>query len=290
MKKQRTSESGLFNLRVLAAFALCSAAVMLAMWSSAANSSSTGAAAAVTPVYLPGSFTFSTPQALVHLPINVTILKDQDVEPEIKVDLFGNIYVTAIHGYPGGVDLWKSIDQGTNFVYMGEPDGAQDRCDDAGTPCIGGLGGGDDSLDVSSGGYLYLASLWLGNTTMSVSMDGGTGGVEAGQAWTVNPASGGIPVEDRQWIAAYGPQTVYMTFDQAPANTGLWFTKSTDAGKTFAPPQMLTPVGSLSRENNLAVDQYNGNIYTTYTPAGAPNQLKLLRSTDAGGTWTTKIG
>jgi hypothetical protein len=88
-------------------------------------------------------------------------------------------------------------------------------------------------------------------------------------------------------VAAYGAQTVYMTFDQAPANTGLWFTKSTDAGRTFGPPQMLTGVGSLSRENNLVVDQYNGNIYTTYTGAGAPNIIKLLRSTDGGTSWTT---
>jgi hypothetical protein len=151
-----------------------------------------------------------------------------------------------------------------------------------------GAGGGDDSLDVSSGGYVYLASLYLGGTTMSVSKDGGTGGTaNTDQAWTVNPASAGIPVNDRQWIAAYGAQTVYMTFDQAPANTGLWFTKSTDAGQTFSAPTMLTGVGSLSRENNVAVDQYNGNIYTTFTPSGSPNQLKLLKSTDGGTTWTT---
>jgi hypothetical protein len=241
------------------------------------------------------SFTFSTPKELVRPPVlaipgGVVSLKDQDLEPEIKVDIFGNIYITAIHGVPGGVDLWKSIDKGATFVYLGEPDGAQDKCDiqPATVPCTVGAGGGDDSLDISSGGYVYLASLYLGNTTVSVSKDGGTGGtVNTDQAWTVNPASAGIPVNDRQWIAAYGPQTLYMTFDQAPANTGIWFTKSTDAGRTFSAPQMLTPVGGLSRENNVAVDQYNGNIYTTFTPAGLPNQLNLLKSTDGGATWAT---
>ena len=233
-------------------------------------------------------FTFSTPQALTHPPIPVTpgvSIKDQDVEPEIKVDIFGNIYVTAIHGYPGGVDLWKSEDAGNSFVYLGIPDGTEDACVAAGN-CIGGLGGGDDSIDVSPGGYLYISSLLPSSVTMSVSMDGGTGGVAQGQAWQVNPASSGIPINDRQWIASYGPQTLYMTFDQAPVNTTIWFTKSTDAGRTWAAPSMLIPLQTLSRENNIAVDHYNGNIYGTYTPAGSPNQLNFLRSTDGGTTWT----
>jgi hypothetical protein len=124
---------------------------------------------------------------------------------------------------------------------------------------------------------------------MSTSMDGGTGGTLPTQAWQVNPASSGIPVNDRQWIAAHGPQIVYMTFDQAPVNTTIWFTKSTDAGKTWAAPSMLIPLMTLSRENNVAVDQYNGNIYTTYTPSGSPNVLHLLKSTDGGATWSNTV-
>src|SRR5947209_15747595 len=113
------------------------------------------------PIYTNGNFTFSMPQALTHPPIPPTpgvSFKDQDIEPEIKVDLFGTVYLTAIRGYPGGVDLWKSTNQGTNFAYLGIPDGTQDACLLTNT-CIGGLGGGDDSIDVSSGGYLYISSL-----------------------------------------------------------------------------------------------------------------------------------
>jgi hypothetical protein len=157
-------------------------------------------------------------------------------------------------------------------------------------PCTAGAGGGDDSIDLSSGGYLYISSLYLGGTTVSTSFDGGTGGVAPLQAWQVNPNANGnppVPVNDRQWLAAYGPQTVYMTFDQAPAPGPLWFVKSTDAGRTFSVPMMLTGVGSLSRENNIVVDQYNGNIYTTYEPAGNVGQILLLRSKDGGATWTT---
>jgi hypothetical protein len=252
-----------------------------------------------TPTYVPGNFSFSTPTALTHAPIPAVSpcplptgcpsIKDQDTEPEIKVDLFGNVYVTAIHGYPGGVDLWKSTDKGASFAYLGIPDGTEDKCVTGVTPCIAGAGGGDDSIDVSSGGYLYVSSLLPSTVTMSVSYDGGIGGALPGQKWEVNPASSTIPVNDRQWVAAYGPQTVYMTFDQAPVNTTIWFTKSTDAGKTWSAPSMLIPLTTLRRENNIAVDQFNGNIYTTYTPSGKPYELHLLKSTDAGATWTNSI-
>ena len=251
------------------------------------------------PTYIAGNFTFSTPFPLTHAPIPAVSpcplptgcpsIKDQDTEPEIKVDLFGNVYVTAIHGYPGGVDLWKSTDKGASFAYLGIPDGTEDKCVTGVTPCIAGAGGGDDSIDVSSGGYLYISSLLPSSVTMSVSYDGGIGGALPGQKWEVNPVSSTIPVNDRQWVAAYGPQTLYMTFDQAPVNTTIWFTKSTDAGKTWSAPSMLIPLTSLRRENNVAVDQFNGNIYTTYTPSGKPYELHLLKSTDAGATWTNTI-
>ena len=119
-------------------------------------------------IYSPdiAGFTFSIPQALTHAPIPAVSpcpvpspnplglgcpsIKDQGIEPEIKVDIFGNVYVTAIHGYPGGVDLWKSTDKGMSFVYLGEPDGTQDKCVTGVTPCIGGAGGGEKSMDWGS--------------------------------------------------------------------------------------------------------------------------------------------
>ena len=70
-------------------------------------------------------------------------------------------------------------------------------------------------------------------------------------------------------------------------NTSMY--RSTDAGKTWSAPSMLIPLTTLSRENNLGVDQFNGNIYTTYTPAGKPYELHLLKSIDGGATWTNTI-
>src|SRR6266513_3965042 len=241
-----------------------------------------------TPIYNPGNFTFGSTQQL--LP-GAPVLGFQDVEPEIKVDIFGNIYVTAIEGVPAGVDLWKSTDGGTTFAYLGQPDGAQ--CP-AGQTCTNdaGVGGGDDSIDVSTGGYLYVSSLWLGNVTMSMSMDGGTGGVDPGQKWEVNPAAAGVPVDDRQWIAAYGPQTVYMSYRQTPGSNVIFVAKSTDAGKTFPQVVATFPANSnvlARREGNLVVDPYSGNIYTSFRPQEANGhtraELWFLKSTDGGLNW-----
>ena len=250
MKKNLTSQLGLFNPRTLLAFALCSVGASLAALSFAQQVGRTAISSS-------GGFTFSTPVELTKTPIS-PIFFQQDGEPEIKIDISGNIYVTAINGVPGGTDLWKSTDQGATFHYLGEPDGAQDHCSTL--PQCAGAGGGDDSTDISPGGYLYVSSLWIGNVTVSTSMDGGTGGVDAGQAWQVNPAAATVISDDRQWIAAYGPQTLNMTYRQAPGTGDLFFVKSTDAGKTFGAP-VLVRSGN-STEGNLVVDPYNGNLYT----------------------------
>jgi hypothetical protein len=248
------------------------------------------------PIYTAGNFSFGSTQQLLPGSLSAT-LGFQDVEPEIKIDIYGNIYIGAIEGVPAGVDLWKSTDKGANFVYLGQPDGAQ--CPVPGT-CTNdaGLGGGDDSIDVSPGGYLYVSSLWLGSITMSASYDGGVGGVEPGQKWEVNPVAAAVPSDDRQWVAAYGPQTVYMSYRQilaAGANLSnvIFVAKSTDGGKTF-PQQVATfPATSLvtaRREGNLVVDPYNGNLYTSFRPqelnGHKRSELWLLKSTDGGSNWS----
>jgi hypothetical protein len=289
MKTNRYSESGVLNPRILAALLLCLAAGLLVILGFA-----TGAVAQITsrtPSYVLGDFHFSAPQELTGHPPSPAFFQ-ADAEPEITSDIFGNIYVTAIQGVPGGTDFWKSTDKGNTFAYMGEPDGAQDHCNPPTVQCVA-LGGGDDQIQVSNGGYLYISSLWLGNVTMSASYDGGTGGTVPGQRWEVNPAAADIVSDDRQWVAAYGPQTVYMSFattalTRPPGSIGLFITKSTDGGKTF--PSLVeitatTPIDQVNVESNLVVDPYNGNLYTAYIPNGALNIIKLASSTDGGNTW-----
>jgi hypothetical protein len=243
------------------------------------------------PIYVNGNFTFAAPQELTGHPPSPAFFQ-ADAEPEIAIDIFGNIYATAIQGVPGGTDLWKSTDKGNTFVYLGEPDGAQDHCNPPVVQCAA-LGGGDDQIDVSTGGYLYVSSLWLGNVTMSTSYDGGTGGATPDQKWQVNPAAANIVSDDRQWVAAYGPQTVYMSFattalTRPPGSIGLFITKSTDGGKTFPSLTEITattPLDQVNVESNLVVDPFNGNLYTAFIPNAALNTIKLASSTNGGSTW-----
>ncbi len=234
-----------------------------------------------TGTYTIGGFTFAAPMQMPKAPVS-PIFFQQDAEPEIKSDIFGNIYLTAINGVPGGTDLWKSNNGGASFTYLGQPDGLQDRCASP-TPQCAGAGGADDSIDVSSGGYLYVSSLYVGSVTVATSMDGGTGGVQPGQAWTLNTLSTGIPVQDRQWVAAYGPQTLNMTVRQAPGTGDLTFVKSVDAGKTFSAP-VIVRTGN-STEGNLVIDPYSGTLYTTTIPGTALTQIHLLKSINGGATW-----
>jgi hypothetical protein len=275
--RRRTSWLRILPLLVLIPFAF------LLLLTQTPTSASASPPADRTGSYNTGGFTFAAPQELTgHPPSNVFF--QGDAEPEIKTDLFGNIYVTAIQGTPGGTDFWKSTDKGATFTYLGQPDGTQDHC--ATLPECLALGGGDDSIDVSNGGYLYVSALWLGNVTVSTSMDGGTGGVLPGQAWSVNPAAATIPGDDRQWLAHYGPQTVYLSYTDIGTGN-LFVEKSTDAGKTFGTPVVATSGGLMSNlQGNMVVDQYNGTVYVVFIPVGGPNQVYIGKSTDGGATWT----
>src|SRR2546423_5021502 len=145
------------------AFASIGAAVLIVLGSLlfAAAFMSSGTEA-ITPSVLPDGvqaptdFAFSAPLQLPKPVPNPALFFLQDAEPEIKVDLFGNIYVTAINGVPGGTDLWKSVDSGASFKYLGQPDRLQDKCLNPTPQCLA-AGGADDSTDVSSGGYFFLS-------------------------------------------------------------------------------------------------------------------------------------
>ncbi|HSV64123.1 MAG TPA: hypothetical protein VLH83_12325, partial [Chthoniobacterales bacterium] len=96
------------HLRLLSrqrAFASVGAAVLIVLGSvlfaAAFMSSGTEAITpAVVPdgVQAPTDFAFSAPLQLPKPVPNPALFFLQDAEPEIKVDLFGNIYVTAING------------------------------------------------------------------------------------------------------------------------------------------------------------------------------------------------
>jgi len=242
--------------------------------------------------YQPGQMIFGTPFELERPndPLNsgATLVLDQDAEPRVVHDALGNLYVAAIQGVPGGVDVWKSFDGGKTFTYLGQPDGTQVVAT-TGTTTGAGLGGGDEDLAVGTSGNVYMNSLWLGSTTQASSFNGGN-------TWVVNPLSSDIPADDRQWIAAYGDKTLYLTYKQLGAvvvsgTPSIVAVKSTDGGLTFPQiTEVTTPVSGVQPgdQGNIAVDPRNGNVYNVFFDQTS-TQVYLARSTDGGSTFDLKL-
>jgi hypothetical protein len=264
--------------------------VVNATYSGAATLAPEPALATGTARYKKSNMTFTAPVQLqrpndIENTTGTILTVDQDVEPRIVHDGLGNYYVAAIQGIPGGVDVWKSVDGGQTFTYLGEPDGIQIGAA-LGADGVG-LGGGDEDLAVSSSGVVYENSLWLGSCTQSTSFTGGT-------VWVSNPVSSDLPVVDRQWIAPHGDKELYLTTKQLGADVDgtvtLFVAKSFDNGLTWpqvaavTTPELGVQPGD---QGNITVDQNNGNVYTVFIDQHG-NIVWVARSTDGGKTWGLK--
>lgn len=142
------------------------------------------------------------------------IQQNQDGEPGIAVDGSGTFWVgsndmfydSRAVGILSGEDVWKSTDGGQTYQWVASPFGATNNTT--------GPAGEDSDIAAATApnahGYynVYAASLWVGSTSVAISQDGG-------KSWVIDPL-GGIPVEDRPWIAADGACTFYVTYHQLP--------------------------------------------------------------------------
>ncbi len=187
MKKNSTSQSGLFNPRAFMAFTLCSVGVLLAMVSFAG------------PRPRPAPLTFGHPiisgiggvgfeQGLRHDPSNP------------------NRLYTSV---PGSLSsdtswVWHSLDGGKTFKWVVDAVALEGKV----TTCFGG---GDTETGVDSAGHLYFADLTLANFSTSRSDD-------QGASFTCSNI--GVPdgVVDRQWYAFDGDPTnggsIYLVNDE----------------------------------------------------------------------------
>ena len=141
-------------------------------------------------------------------------------EPNIKSDAAGNLYVMAAGSTPIGCELWRWPAGAQNPTFLGAPDD--------------GAGGGDCDIafspDVPAGQSaqtLAYSSLTLPDITVGNSTDGGT------TFSTPNPAGSQIVADDRQWLAAAGGNTFYMS-SHIVASDNIAVSKSTDGGKTYS--------------------------------------------------------
>jgi hypothetical protein len=226
--------------------------------------------------YISGGLTFS-PNSTCKAP---TALSDN--EPSSRVDVFGNTYICGIQGVPGGVDLWyydlrpklagntpnPNYDPNMRVpMYRGKPDSPSSAAGQAQLQA-GALGGGDIDLAVGFGNYsgdgglgvnavpnpvLAYASLTAANVTVGRSLDLG----KTFQFNGVGNFTGGVPVNDRQWMGFLDDHTVYLEYRNFAQ--GIAFVQqSIDGGLTYGPAVL---VGNLPQTGACDVDRFDGTVY-----------------------------
>src|SRR5436309_7015628 len=187
MKKNPSSQSGLFNPRVFVAFTVCSIGALLAMVSFAA------------PRPRPAPPTFAHP--IISGIGGVGFEQGMRVDPSNANRLYTSV--------PGSLSsdtswIWHSLDGGKTFKWVVDATAFEGKA----TTCFGG---GDTETGVDSAGHLYFADLTLANFSTSRSDDHGASFI---------CSNTGVPdtVVDRQWYAFDGDPTnggsIYLTNDE----------------------------------------------------------------------------
>jgi len=216
-------------------------------------------------------------------------------EPSVRVDVRGNCYVSGIRGVPAGVDLWRfdlnpqspTFDpEMRNAAYLGQPDVLQQQGAEDST--AGGADGGGDidiacSFPTNAGDIpvVTMVSLAVANISSNVSTD-------LGETFQHNAAAAFIPSDDRQWIEADGPNTVYLFYRAPVPSSALFVQKSTDHGATYGPAVAVLdaahPVSTTP--GYIDVDHVSHAVYVSHHNA---NALYVSHSLDGGTTWTTVL-
>lgn len=220
-----------------------------------------------------------------------------DGEPSVKFDKDGNAWVAGNAGLGGGQGFWKiavSDVCAQSPIFYDAPDL--------------GIGGGDSDLEIAPernllGNYnIYTSSLTLANITSATSLDNGN-------TFVTQVISDPAPVNDRQWNACYGANTLYLSWRSLNTGNQLFCARSDDAGITFGPPIPVYDdiVGTtLSTQlGNMVCDQRpgatvplatgpdgQGNVYHGYnltTQDANGHKIYMAVSRDFGLTWFNSL-
>jgi hypothetical protein len=220
-------------------------------------------------------------------------------EPAIHVSRVKNVFLGSELGVGGGSELWRGLSapggsgaSGCSLEYRGQPN------------AVSGVGasGGDIDLAIanarnSAGNYnLYVASLNLGSINVARSTDNGT-------TFSQTPVQAGIPVDDREWIAAFGPSTSLLTYHDIVTND-IDVLRSTNGGQSYTQISQVIPETDYKAQTNelgnIVIDHRNlpnttGGFYA-YQAFVAPsnssgthnNEAFLGVSANGGQTWTDR--
>ena len=225
---------------------------------------------------------------------------NQAGEPSIHVSKDGLVGLGSENGLGGGSQYWSATQAG------GSP--AASACDLAydGQPnAVGGVGASGGDIDTafapvksSAGTYrIYVSSLNLGSVNVAHSDDNG-------RTWSQTPVQAGLPVDDREWIGAYGPSTSLLTYHDI-ATSNIDVLRSDDGGQTYTQVARVIPPTDYKAANNelgnMVIDHNSGTgtasspfyAYQSFvspsTATGTNNNEAFLGvSADGGKTWTDK--
>jgi hypothetical protein len=234
--------------------------------------------------------------------------RNEDGEPGMGVAPDGQFWIASdiapyaaddprvAGGVLSGGDVWTSTDGGQTYHFVSDPF----------SPTLQGsaLAGEDTDLTVApvknaSGHYtVYATSLWVGASSLAWSTDGG-------KKWN-STILGGIPAQDRPWLAATGPCDVYLMYHQLPSftptlnkydvcsvplptttSTVLNYTSSTSfSASTF--PGLTNAFGKQVVDNSPA-SPHRGNIYVPMIACSAGNVIQIIANAESQNGCTTKV-
>lgn len=230
-------------------------------------------------------------------------------EPAIHLTRANTLVLGSELGVGGGSVLWRRVGaaggggaSGCAPEYRGQPNAVASGV---------GASGGDIDIAVasaqnSSGNYnVYVSSLNLGSVNVATSSDNAT-------TFSQTPVQAGVPLDDREWIAAYGAGTSLLTYHDI-ATTEIDVLRSDNSGTIYHQISQAIPATDPAAGNNelgnLVVDHVNTAGTTTNAldtsgvggfwayqsfvgPSSASDsaldQMSVSASNDGGYTWTVR--
>jgi hypothetical protein len=215
-------------------------------------------------------------------------------EPSIHVSPTGLVGVSSENGLGGGSQYWHgpAAAGACGLTYAGQPNA---------TNGIGLSGGDTDSafapVKSPAGTYrIYVASLNLGSVNVAVSTDDGA-------TFSQTPLQAGLPLDDREWIAAYGADTSLLSYHDI-ATDNIDILRSDNGGQLYTHTARVIPDSDYKAGNNelgnLVIDHRNASPvaggFWAYQSFVAPSsaggseddEAFLGVSEDGGATWAVK--
>lgn len=203
-------------------------------------------------------------------PAGSTTPYNQAAEPQIRADQVGNFYISSENGLAAGTDAWSSTTGGVSYTSLPQPNEVSTISGGTGLA----PGGGDTDLATAPATNnagkqnVYVASLTLGDVTVSASADGG-------HTWNTQALSATVPVDDREWIAAFGQSNYDLSYhaiatgDQIIVNEGTLLAGVPTSVATYdaispSNPTIYAATLAGNEIGNIATDPTTGNVYQVF--------------------------